>query len=298
MKRTRALPVAVLAVVVAAGCGGNTTGKPDQAGTGGSGLAGSGVSGGGLGIAGSGGSGAGGATGVAGRASASGGTATGGAATGAGGKGSFGGGGSGGETHAGSGGRTAQAGTSSVGQGGASSGGDGGAAGERAIACTGAARYFPEFDRSCTRDEDCLAVAHMTSCCGAQLVIGIALTEQTAFADAESTCELQYPACGCAAFGVDIEDGAQVDFAWQDQVRVSCDAGSCRAHYAGTSFACGTRRCTEHQYCTQSSGGPIGTLPSYTCNPTACTECSCLTVGASCSCSETDGHLKLTCEYE
>jgi hypothetical protein len=157
-------------------------------------------------------------------------------------------------------------------------------------------QYFPEFDRTCTTDDDCVAVAHQTSCCGSELVIGVRATEQAAFDAAEATCKQQYPACGCAAQGIDIEDGTQVPFSSRDQVHASCDAGACSAHYSGTSFGCGTRRCTEQQYCVQSSGGPAGTPTSYACSPTACTDCSCITM-TGCTCSQTDGHLTFTCAY-
>jgi hypothetical protein len=187
-------------------------------------------------------------------------------------------------------------GSSSAGHGGENAAGDGGGAGEHAIECTGSTQYFPEFDRTCTTDDDCVAVAHQTSCCGSELVMGIRASEQAAFDAAEAVCEPQYPACGCAAQGIDVEDGTQIDFTAREQVHASCDTGSCRAHYSGVSFACGTRRCTEEQYCVESSGGPAGTPTSYTCNPTACTACSCLSM-AGCTCSDADGHLTFTCEY-
>ncbi|HWA75681.1 MAG TPA: hypothetical protein VG937_25270 [Polyangiaceae bacterium] len=201
------------------------------------------------------------------------------------------GGSSGGKASGGSGGQGAS------GSGGGSSGQSaGGSAGERAVQCTGATPYFPEFNRACAKPEDCLAVAHQTNCCGAQFVSAISANDKPAFDAAEATCEQQYPACGCAAFGVDVEDGTRVDFAWQDKVEVACEARTCKALYSGTSFACGTRRCTEQQYCVQSSGGPAGTPTSYSCNPTACTDCSCLTM-PDCTCSNTDGHLTFICQH-
>jgi hypothetical protein len=44
-----------------------------------------------------------------------------------------------------------------------------------------------------------------------------------------------------------------------------------------------------------SSGGPVGTQASYICNPTACTDCSCLTMSG-CTCSGTNGQLTMTCQ--
>jgi hypothetical protein len=198
-------------------------------------------------------------------------------------------GGGGATSTGGSSGGAASGGTSGQGAGGAS-------AGERAVQCTGTMPYFPEFKRACVTKSDCIAVAHQTNCCGAQLVSGISASEKAAFDAAESICDQQYPACGCAAFGVDVEDGTRVDFAWQNKIEVVCDASTCKAHYSGTSFACGTRRCTEQQYCIQSSGGPAGTPTSYSCNPSACTDCSCLTMPG-CTCTSTDGHLTFTCQY-
>jgi hypothetical protein len=78
-------------------------------------------------------------------------------------------------------------------------------------------------------------------------------------------------------------------------VEVACDARTCKARYAGASFACGTQRCTEQQYCIQTSGGPAGSPTTYSCSPTACADCSCITM-AGCTCSQTDGHLMVTCQ--
>jgi hypothetical protein len=178
----------------------------------------------------------------------------------------------------------------------AGQGGEAGSGGQRAIECTGSAQYFPDFDRSCATAGDCAAVIHQTNCCGAESAFGIRASELSAFNAAEATCDQQYPACGCASFGVDVEDGTRVDFGAKDQIAVSCDAGSCKAHYSGTSFACGTLRCIENQYCEQSSGGPSGTPTSYSCNPSGCTDCSCLTL-ADCTCSEQNGQLTLTCQH-
>lgn len=295
LKRARpitAVLIGLLGALAALSCGGSSRGENTHPGTAGTGAAGLAASGGEAGSAasgrGGGGSGRGGAAGSIGGTGGSSGSAAGaGATSAAGGTAPLAG-------RDGSGGTSA--GQSAGGSSGESSSGDGGSAGERAIECTGAMPYFPEFDRTCTTDDDCVTVAHQTSCCGSELLMGIRSIEQAAFEAAEATCDQQYPPCGCAAQGVDIEDGTQVPFSSRDQVHASCDAGSCRAHYSGTSFSCGTRRCTEQQYCVQSSGGPVGTPTSYTCNPSACTDCSCITMSG-CTCSQTDGHLTVTCEY-
>ena len=173
--------------------------------------------------------------------------------------------------------------------------GAGGSGGEAAISCSGALRAFPEFGRACNSVADCVLVAHTTSCCGALLVMAIASSEQAEFARDEAICDAQYPLCGCAANTVDVEDGTRVLWPWQTEVRAACDGGACRAHYAGATFPCGEHACTDEQYCATSSGGPAGTEPSTNCIQTVCTECSCLSLDAACSCSMSDGHLFVTC---
>jgi hypothetical protein len=291
-----------LTVLLVAGCGASSSSHSDDAGNAGTGAGAGAAKGGGSGTSASGGSGA-----MAGHAATAG-------KAGAGAGGMLGGGGGSGGTAArggassgaGTGGTSESGGTAGVGgssagnatggMGGNGGADDGGAAGERAVQCTGADPYFPDLDRSCSLAEDCVAVAHQTSCCGDELVTGIRASELSAFEAAEATCEEQYPACGCAARGVEIEDGTLIDFAWQAQVEVACDDGTCRARYSGVSFACGSIRCTAEQYCVEASGGPAGNPTSYACSPTACRACSCLTM-AGCSCSDTDGHLKMTCQY-
>jgi hypothetical protein len=331
MRSLRSIAVFALAGVLVVGCGGATnSGSEDGAkggarngeggtkASGGEGTnfggtsAGSGVTGGsesngggfetgGTRSGGAGGISSGGAGGT--RSGGAGGISSGGAGgTRSGGAGGISSGGAGGTRSGGAGGISAGGSAGIVGTGGSvggnpsggASGGSGGSAGQGSIQCTGTMQYFPEFDRSCLKAEDCVAVAHQTNCCGARLVTGISASEQAAFEAAEAICDQQYPACGCAAFGTDVEDGTRVDFAWKDQVKVVCDAGSCKAQYSGTSFACGTARCTEQQYCIQTSGGPAGTQTSYSCNPTACTDCSCI-IQAGCTCSKVDGHLTVVC---
>jgi hypothetical protein len=176
-------------------------------------------------------------------------------------------------------------------------GGEAGSAGGRAVECTGSAPYFPDFDRNCANDDECVAVIHQTNCCGSESAFGIRASEVSSFNAAESTCKQQYPACGCASFGIDVEDGTRIDFASRNEIAAACDAGVCKAHYSGMSFACGNIRCIEQQYCVQSSGGPAGTPTSFTCNPSACTDCSCLTAMPDCTCSDSGGQLTLTCQH-
>jgi len=66
------------------------------------------------------------------------------------------------------------------------------------------------------------------------LIMAINADEESAFDQAEALCDQQYPACGCAAQGVDVEDGALITGRWQDQVQAACDGGACMAHTVGT----------------------------------------------------------------
>jgi hypothetical protein len=172
MKRARpitAVLIGLLGALAALSCGGSSRGENTHPGTAGTGAAGLAASGGEAGSAasgrGGGGSGRGGAAGSIGGTGGSSGSAAGaGATSAAGGTAPLAG-------RDGSGGTSA--GQSAGGSSGESSSGDGGSAGERAIECTGAMPYFPEFDRTCTTDDDCVTVAHQTSCCGSELLMGI-----------------------------------------------------------------------------------------------------------------------------
>lgn len=201
------------------------------------------------------------------------------------------------------GGGTARGGSPGDGGSGAAAGSSGRASsgeagtGGAAISCVGSPRYFPEFDRSCNTATDCTLVTHTTSCCGSRLAMAIANSATAAFSSAEAICDAQYPACGCASFGVQVEDGTQVGDSWQTDVKASCDSGSCKAHYAGATFSCGAKTCTDKQYCSMSSGGPAGTMPSANCEQTTCTDCSCLTFDSpACTCSASNGHLIVSCQ--
>jgi hypothetical protein len=124
--------------------------------------------------------------------------------------------------------------------------------------------------------------------------MAISASEVASFNTLEAQCDSTYPACGCAAQWVDVEDGTQVGFEWRSEVEARCDEGACGAHYNGEAFDCGSRRCTLTQYCQTVIGGPAGSEPSYGCYETACTDCDCL--GAiGCECSAEGGHLVVTC---
>jgi hypothetical protein len=176
-------------------------------------------------------------------------------------------------------------------------GGASGNGGEAPVACGGASPSFPDFDRSCSVVSDCALVTHMTNCCGEFTVLAIAASANTAFTEAETTCDAQYPGCGCAVQWNDVEDGTQIYGDWRTQVQASCDGGACKAHYQGATFACGDHTCTDQQYCGMSSGGPVGVQPSWGCVQTTCTDCTCLmsSINAGCTCSVNNGRLFVTC---
>ena len=89
---------------------------------------------------------------------------------------------------------------------------------------------FGPFDRSCTVDDDCVSVAHLADCCGAVVYLGIAATEEAAFAPAEAACRTAHPAmCACVPQDT-TEDGQPV--ADPGAVVVRCTGDGCRATLA------------------------------------------------------------------
>ncbi len=240
---------------------------------------------------GAGGAGAGGGAGAAGGAGTGGGGSGG---AGSGGAGSSGGGGAG---RSGSGG----AGGGSAGMGGAGAGGAGaggaGAGGTSGVQCgPGSAGSFPEFSRACGAVSDCIVVNHMTSCCGSQLRMAIASSEAAAFATAEAICDSQYPPCGCAAQGVDAEDGARVSFGQEASIVARCDAGRCHT-VVENAYACGDQRCTPGQACVTTFPGVPGGTPTYDCQdlPPGCTSCACAGATQACQCRDENGHAAVSC---
>ncbi len=169
-----------------------------------------------------------------------------------------------------------------------------------AVRCTGANPTFPTIDKRCSTSADCVVVRHTTSCCGSALLMAINHGDVGRFQAAETICDAQYPACGCASFGVDVEDGTVLPSGSENLVVASCDNMVCRSHYSGKTFACGTTTCTDQQSCTQSSGGPAGSPTSYHCNQLGnCKSCACLgpSITAGCTCSDSQGFVRITCAY-
>lgn len=179
-------------------------------------------------------------------------------------------------------------------------GGSGGASGGPsidggAVRCTGTDPTFPTFEKGCTNDASCVLVRHTTSCCGSELIMAINHAELARFQSAESVCDAQYPACGCASQGATAEDGTMVPWGSENLIVASCDNGTCRSHYSGKTFTCGTATCTDQQYCSVFSGGPAGSVPSYNCVFLGgCASCSCVS-STGCTCSEDQGFIRVSC---
>jgi hypothetical protein len=93
------------------------------------------------------------------------------------------------------------------------------------IDCPG---VFPDFDKSCSGDNDCAVVIHTTDCCGNSVAWGINENEVDAFDAAEEICDGQYPPCGCPAGPTIAEDGNQV--LDPDSLSVECVMGSCMSY--------------------------------------------------------------------
>jgi hypothetical protein len=197
------------------------------------------------------------------------------------------------------GGSAGTAGSSSS-AGGASGAGAGGSAGAVAINCSATGtRYFPDFPRSCQTASDCVLATHTHDCCGDIAVTAIAASAKADFDAAELVCLSQYPFCNCLdTQWLDVEDGTRTARSRQNQVIASCDAGSCKAHYTGATFACGTYACTELEYCRITSSGDAGTPPTSLCMQTTCTSCDCLSysITQGCHCSFSGGAFVLTCQ--
>lgn len=123
----------------------------------------------------------------------------------------------GGETGSGSGG------------GGASGTTTGGAGGSTdPVDCTASTPVFPEFDRTCSAEADCVIVFHMINCCGTRDALGIAKTEEQAFTDAEGICSAQYPACGCAQGPTGTDEGSTATD--EAMIQVQCAGGQCMTY--------------------------------------------------------------------
>lgn len=222
----------------------------------------------------SGSSGSSGDEGAGGNTMGGGGSATSGGLTGSGGTGA-GGGASGSGGNGGAGGTTQTGGGSGVADAGTGTGGK----------LCGPGGTFPTFAKGCSTATNCALVQHETNCCGSMLVMAINHGEVTKFADAEKICESQYPLCGCVSQGVQAEDGTTVPADMASTIVAECVNMSCRSKYGGKTFACGQKTCTDLQYCSVTTGGAVGSLPTYNCVPMGnCNSCACLPNSGACTC--------------
>src|SRR6476646_2799075 len=257
VRASRLAPVAMLSIVMSAGCGSvNSAGGDAAAGTSGQGGHAGGGAGGATGSAGStgaAGSGTAGTTGTGGSSTGSGGSN--GGAAGAGRGGGTAGSSSGGSTGSGGGGATGSGGrggsTGSAGTGGTTgSGGRGGAGGNAgaggsagstggggAGGTTSPCQAVLALDRSCTTAADCFAGAHTSNCCGQVQFIGFRNSVKTQFETLEAQCDATYPLCGCAAQQPTADDGSRLRF--DRQADVTCLQGKCTTFVPDCGQPCG-----------------------------------------------------------
>jgi hypothetical protein len=96
----------------------------------------------------------------------------------------------------------------------------------------GAPPLFPDFDRSCVSEMECILVRHTTDCCGSIRVMGIGASEEAHFVIAEAACVSMYPACGCASDQVTADDGTMSTGSSGEEPTLSCEAGTCTTSFA------------------------------------------------------------------
>jgi hypothetical protein len=106
-----------------------------------------------------------------------------------------------------------------------------------------ACQAIAALDRSCSVDADCLAVRHVSNCCGQEIFIGIRTTESARFQNLEAACDSAYPACGCAAGLPLAQDGSALVFGGP-KAGVTCLRGTCTTFSPVCGHACeGGRSC-------------------------------------------------------
>jgi len=89
---------------------------------------------------------------------------------------------------------------------------------------------FPSFDMSCQSDDDCAVAVHQINCCGTRQALGINGQEVGRFSEDEAICELQYPSCDCADFGIRADDGQSTYD--PDELGVVCAENTCTTFVA------------------------------------------------------------------
>jgi hypothetical protein len=132
--------------------------------------------------------------------------------------------------------------------------------------------------------------------------MGINKNALSAFQAAESTCNSQYPACGCASNSVSFDDGvAYYDVGSPTQAAAArCVGTSCEAAFTGPTFPCGGVVCASGvNYC-EVQGSDAGAPTSqcvFTGPPTndAGLTCSSFAISPGCTCTETQGNPTVSC---
>jgi hypothetical protein len=162
---------------------------------------------------------------------------------------------------------------------------------------------FPAFDKTCSTDADCVLAVHMLSCCGDVLVTAISRGALPAFQADESTCESQYPGCGCASNSVKFENGVAYGGTGNptSAAAASCVAHSCLANFTGPTFPCGGQVCAAGvDYC-EVQATADGASPANECVFTGFTVgdagvgCSSIAVATGCTCAQGQGNVTVTC---
>lgn len=132
-----------------------------------------------------------------------------------------------------------------------------------ALSC--ASYQMPQFSKACVVATDCVAVEHVTDCCGNEVVWGIAATASGDFANAEAACKsaFQKLACTCPTGPPTLEDNTT--FTYDYEIELRCDNGACTtAHLCGAPcsgglacFRCGAmlpfcdKPCASNVECTK-----------------------------------------------
>jgi hypothetical protein len=147
--------------------------------------------------------------------------------------------------------------------GGAGSGGNGAGGGGGASAC----QQATALDRSCTVDSDCVAVVHMTSCCGGLAWIGIRTSEHGQFTTLEAACQASYPGCGCFDGRDSADDGSRI--AADGSAAATCQGGTCKTYAPACGHICAPS--TACQTCTDLASGAM----TSSCAPQCTTDASC-----------------------
>jgi hypothetical protein len=112
-----------------------------------------------------------------------------------------------------------------------------------------ACQMIATLDRSCTAEADCVAVRHVSNCCGQQTFIGIRASESARFQSLEATCDSTYPVCRCGVGPPTADDGSALAFAGA-QPGVTCLRGRCTTFASACGHVCesGTScfTCSDH----------------------------------------------------